>query len=456
MILCRPSFFTRHALSAIGVAIGSVALAETADDPADDHLRLWQRDHLFGDWAGARTSLTNHGVDFELVYTSEYLWNLHGGLKTGGEYRADASLTISVDTARAKWWAGGEFFMHIQGQHGDGLTEKYVGDFQTLSNIDADDFFQISEVWYRHTFASDRFWIKLGKQEANADFAYTDFGGEFISSSPGFSPTIPLVTYPDPDWGVAMGAQPVEWFSINAGLYQGRPDGGRSIGDTIDTLYGPMFMVEPSFHYTIADRPGHLRLGYWWNGDRFEKLGVAEDDGGIDTAAQLALLADLRGRGLIAVFFEGLIGTAVGFFGGEFIDRVNGSESKDETHGFYATWDQTIFANQETGRGLGVFAQFGYSDEDVFEAERYFGGGIQWTGPFARRPEDIFGLGVFHVNFSEKAGFDEPSETVFELFYKAQVTPWFNLKPDFQYIVHPGGQRHEAAWVAGFRTEISF
>ncbi|MBW1888858.1 MAG: carbohydrate porin [Deltaproteobacteria bacterium] len=93
------------------------------------------------------------------------------------------------------------FFLHLQEQHGQGITNEHVGDFQVLSNIDDDDFKQISEFWYKHTLLDDRLWIKLGKMEANADFAFVDNGTEFINSSPGFSPTIPLVTYPNQDWG---------------------------------------------------------------------------------------------------------------------------------------------------------------------------------------------------------------------------------------------------------------
>lgn len=187
----------------------------------------------------------------ELVYTAEYVENFDGGIKEGGEYRGDLSMFIELDTAKASWWKNGEFFIHIQEQHGDGITERYVGDLQGVSNIDADDFLQISEFWYTHYFMDERLWLKLGKQEANADFAYVENGGEFINSSAGFSPSIPLTSYHDQDFGAVLGIDVNKQLGFKMGAYQAHPNGSRSLGNTIEKLYGPMWMMEPTIHYSL-------------------------------------------------------------------------------------------------------------------------------------------------------------------------------------------------------------
>ena len=366
------------------------------------------RDHLLRDWWGARSAWEEHGLTSDLVYTAEFFANTDGGMETGEEYRGDFSVTLELDTSAAGWWENGTFFVHLQEQHGKGVTDDYVGDFQVLSNIDADDYAQISEIWYRHILFDDLLWIKLGKMEANEDFAFVDFGGEFINSSAGFSPTIPLVTYPDQDWGAVLGVEPVDWFSMNMGAYQGRPDGGRSIGDTLDNLYGPLVLVEPAFHYSLVDQPGHFRVGGWWNGDEFEKF--------------------------------------------------DGSDA-NENYGWYLTWDQEIWKenpDDECEQGIGLFGQYGWGDEDRNEAEHYIGGGIQWTGALPSRDDDVVGLGVFHVEFSDEAGFDEDGETAFELFYGARVAGWLCIKPDLQYIANPGGTDNDDAFAVGVRCEIVF
>ncbi|MCX7399507.1 MAG: hypothetical protein NT138_17715 [Planctomycetales bacterium] len=46
--------------------------------------------------------------------------------------------------------------------------------------------------------------MKLGKQDAKADFAFVDLGGDFINSSFGLIPTVPLATWPNPGMGAAV------------------------------------------------------------------------------------------------------------------------------------------------------------------------------------------------------------------------------------------------------------
>lgn len=367
------------------------------------HAQLWTvRERLLGDMGGLRTTAEEHGINFELTYTGEVFQNTTGGIKTGGQYRQDLSLTVELNTSDAGLWDNGEFFSHIQFQDGSGITEKYVGDFQTLSNIDADNYFQVTELWYKHFFSDESLWLKVGKMDANADFAFVEFGGEFIGSSPGFAPSIPLVTFPDADWGAVLGIRKSERFTMNLGIYQGRNNGSRSIGNTLDDLHGPMIMIEPAFHYTAAGKPGHLRVGYWYHGDDFERF----DGNGVEIG----------------------------------------------TDGFYLSWDQSLSEEE----GFGVFVNLGFSDKSVIEAQNYFGAGIQYTGKVLYSENDIVGLGIFHVDFSDEAGFDEDSETAIELYYKMQATRWVSIKPDVQFILNPGGSIHNDALALGLRFEITF
>ena len=57
------------------------------------------------------------------------------------------------------------------------------------------------------------------------------------------------------------------------------------------------------------------------------------------------------------------------------------------------------------------------------------------------------------------------SETVIEATYQAQITPWWQVQPDFQYVVNPGGgiadpnhpsRRVGDAAVLGLRSVITF
>ncbi len=41
--------------------------------------------------------------------------------------------------------------------------------------------------------------------EANDDFTEIETGNEFINSSAGLNPTVPIPSYPDQDWGAVIG-----------------------------------------------------------------------------------------------------------------------------------------------------------------------------------------------------------------------------------------------------------
>ncbi|MGJ8693796.1 MAG: carbohydrate porin [Thalassotalea sp.] len=83
-----------------------------------------------------------------------------------------------------------------------GNGSDIAGDIQTFSNIDDDDFNRLFEVIFTAHF-SDYAFIKLGQMDVNSYFATTAYGGEFINSSMGFSPTVQgLPTYPQPAIGL--------------------------------------------------------------------------------------------------------------------------------------------------------------------------------------------------------------------------------------------------------------
>lgn len=357
-----------------------------------------------------------YGLTFETVYLQDFFWNTRGGITThdSGEYPRLIGFYFELDTEKAGLWRSGTLFASFEIARGHSQTERTVGDYQWLSNIDGENINQISELWYRHSFFDDRLWVKLGKMEANYDFSYIEYGLEFINSSASYGLTIPMVTYPDQDWGIVVGTRPAQWFSMNLGAYQGDINGSRSVGHTLKNLRGPMLMVEPTFHYTIAGHPGSLKIGAWWNGRMFEAY------------------HEHRSR-----------------------HRFHGKSA-----GWYVTWEQLLWRENPESKGceqgIGFFAQYGWAPKDRSEVEDFLGGGIQWTGALPGRDDDVLGLGAFTVYFSDKAGFEKSYETAVEFFYKAQVFGWMALKPDIQYIKNPGGTNNRSAVALGGRLEIVF
>ncbi len=377
----------------------------------------WKR--ITGNWDDRRSWLEERGVVAELLYTGEAFSCLHGGLNTSQavEYRGNLDFTLTLDTEKLALWRGGTFFLYGQNGHGRGITEEHVGDIQVLSNIDAEDFTQVSEYWYEQVLLDGRLRFILGKQDCNAEFCALDYGADFINSSFGPMPTIPMPTFPDPALGAAVFAEAGKSLSVAAAIYDGAGQGGTSGFNTAFDGEGGAFSIlelawKPRLKSDGALR-GNYRAGLWYHSDELEEIGAESDP-------------------------PSLCGN----------------------HGFYVALEQRLFKSAddaEDERGIGAFVEFGWAPDDRNEIARYAGAGILLAGMIADRDADKIGLGVAHARLSDRLTDIKGTtyETAIEVFYKAQLTQWMVLQPDIQLILNPAGKGRDAV-AAGIRCEVIF
>ncbi|MGD2109485.1 MAG: carbohydrate porin [Phycisphaerae bacterium] len=363
------------------------------------------------------------GVTLGLAYTADFFYNLRGGLNTSDadQYRAILELSLELDTEAAGLWHDGTVFVSVLENHGRDITERHVGDLQAVNNADAPNRARLYEFWYEHVLWDGALRIKLGKMDANEEFAAPDYGGEFVHSSSGFSPTIPFPTWPDPALGVMLSAEPVEWLYLRAAVYDAEATGTRCGFDT--AFHRPdmsitMFELGLRPRLTLfgqSDMPGAYRIGGFYHSGEWDRLPRDADDEEPDV--------HVGNAGLYLVFDQALY--------------REGSRGVDD------------------GQGLGAFLQFGWAPSDHNEITQHYGGGLLYTGLIPNRDTDVTGFAVHHVNLSRyvQALEDRHSETAVEFFHKFIVTDAISVKPDLHYIVNPGGSGRDAV-VAGVRIEI--
>lgn len=363
--------------------------------------------------ASLRMSLAEAGFSFEAVLIADLSKNVSGGASSAGTFRHLFDFSVELDAGTLMGLDGGTFFADFQTKEGqDGSVE--AGDLQAYSNIDGPDFTALYELWYEHVFSEGGLRIKAGKIDANSEFAYVEHGGEFIHSSPGFSPTLfVLPTYPDPAFGV------VGFVGEGGGLYAGLGvfDGALQEGISTGTR-GPE---------TLFGAPADL----FWIGE----VGLVWGQG-----------AALPGR------LAGGVWHHTGSF-----ERFSGGTASGAT-GAYLVFDQLLHkeaADPEDTQGLGLFAQLGVADEDLSPVSYHVGVGAQWQGLLPGRDTDVLGLMGSWASLSDEpgAGFTADGELAMELFYKVQLGEMVALKPDIQYIVNPGGAGLDDVWVATLRVE---
>ena len=368
---------------------------------------------LLLDWGGARKWLEDHGLAIDVLYATDASWAPSGGADPDGTaLRSLLDVSFYYDLGRKLGLEGGTLFADVQWITGVNGSERF-GVLQSVSNIDAEHRLQLSRFWYEQEFKSTKTRLRVGKIDANSLFAYVNSASYFLNGSMGFSPTIlAMPTYPDPSFGLALTQGLGAGFSVRGGVFDGSGFAGVRTGQGgIASIYEP-----PDDTFLIGE------LDYKWD-------------------------ASLPGRAGLGVW--GLDGEVARFDGG----------TQSSTGGIYATLDQRLWnSGHDDGENVGGFLQLGLADEAVSPFTGHVGGGLVWSEAFSSLRNDFLGLGVTHAQLSDSpsAGFTESYETAFELFLGFEALPWMRVKPDLQYVVHPGGDASlDNAWIATVRVTLA-
>jgi len=120
-------------------------------------------------------------------------------------------------------------------------------------------------------------------------------------------------------------------------------------------------------------------------------------------------------------------------------------------------------AAENSPQGLAWFNRTGFTGTpDRSPLGMFFNSGFTWTGPWPGRDEDAAGVGLVWSRLTpgqaaQLEGNNRGNEFVVEFTYQAQITPWFELQPDLQMVVQPGGSTAiPGALVLGLSATIDF
>lgn len=385
-----------------------------------------------GDPAGIRTWLSERGVTYGLVYTSEALGNLSGGIRRGALYGGKLEAAVTANMEKLIGWPGLSFFSNaFQIHRTSGPRDQHFSSLITISNIEAFSSTRLSELWFEQKFFDDRFSIRLGQLTTDAEFFISDYSRMFISSDwptimganiPSGGPAYPLAT-PGIRWKFDANAH----WSVLLGLYNGDPGNQATVNRTGTNfrINDPPLLMAELQHRTNQEKDsrglaGIYRLGGWHHFGRFDDLRF--DREGFSLAHPLSS------------------GTARQFRG---------------TSGIYGIVDQQIYRPEGGGpdSGISVFSRMSGAPSDRNLINFFWDGGVVFSGMLPTRPDDRFGASFIYARMSDGAraidrdviafsGVAQPIrayEMTIELSYQAQVKPGWILQPLFQYIIHPGG-----------------
>ena len=414
-----------------------------------------ESDHLTGDWGGLRTKLVNRGVHLQAGYTGEVIGNVSGGLKRGAIYEGLFEAALKLDTQEAGWWSGGTFQVSTIFPHGPGFSEEYLGNLLTASNIEGYESWRLYDLFYEHQFG-ERLSVRIGQFNADEEFALTTPGGSFVNSAFGWPAFISSNTrntgpaYYVAAPGIRLSYEPTDDFFMRLGVFD---------GDTFDNLEGDPRANRSGTRFDIGGDQGYFGIfeaGFRWNQN-------------FSTNEPGALPGDYK----------------IGIWGhsGEFESKledenrepfiVSGLPPREHSNNFgvYVTFEQMIW-REEREQGIYFFARAGLSPQERNFFELVGDGGMSWQGLIPTRDEDFLGIGAAYarvssdirrteeldasVNGTEYDAFSS-HETVLEAFYMLQLSKWWTVQPDVQWIFNPGGNETiPDAVVLTLRTSLAF
>ena len=144
-----------------------------------------------------------------------------------------------------------------------------------------------------------------------------------------------------------------------------------------------------------------------------------------------------------------------GWFDGRRLPGINGTDPGNGSRaGTALSFDQNIT------KTFGLFARWGYGDQDEFTPQQYWSAGFDWTGPIASRPKDDLAIGFVQNLFSHERAAVVPdatgSETYVEAYYNLYLYQWLQLQPMLQVVVSPGGTNSQTELIAGIHVAMRF
>ena len=411
---------------------------------------------MTGDWGGERTRLIEQGIDIKMDYVGEVGANLHGGYndhKTA-RYSDQFGLGAALDLQKLLGWDNTQAKIQITNRNGQNISNDRVGDPRAGTLSSSQEVYgrghmvRLTQLYIQHQLFDGKLDVKAGYFGEGEDF--NTFACDFQNLAFCGSQVGNWATNIWYNWPVSQAALRVKYnltpeLYAQIGAYNQNPsqlEHGNGFKLSGSGTKGTVLPVELVWSPKVDGLPGEYRVGYY-------KSTAPADD----------LREDINGRDAATT--------------GERY-RVHNSK-----HGYWLVAQQQLTRhNGDASRGLNVAVNATFHDKATNIVDNYQSLMFVYKGPFDARPKDDVGIGFarIHVNDEVKKNaelanaaigvtdYNDPlysplrsTEYNYEINYGFHVTNWLTVRPNLQYITHPGGvDQVDNALVAGLKIQSVF
>ncbi|WP_331832052.1 carbohydrate porin [Pseudomonas sp. LH21] len=442
---------TRYSGLALATLLGALSPTTSASE-------MFAKDSpwMLGDWGGTRSELLEKGYDFTLGYTGEMGSNLHGGYShdRAARYSDQFTFGVNMDLQKILGWHDTEFQLTVTERHGDNISNDRINDPRVGG------FTSAQEVWGRgETWRLTQMWIKQKYFDGALDVKFGRFGeGEDFNSFPCAFQNLAFCgsqvgnwvggiwyNWPVSQWALRVRYNLNDELYAQVGVFEQNPsnlESGNGFKLSGSGTQGAVMPIELVWSPRVNGLKGEYRAGYYYSNAKAQD--VLKDSNGAPAAISGA--------------------------------AYRSSSSK---HGLWLGAQQQVTAlASDQSRGLSLFANATVHDKKTNAIDNYVQAGVVYKGPFdARAKDDIgFALARVHVNpgyrknarlINQANGLDDYDNPGFlpvqdteysaELYYGIHLADWLTVRPNLQYIRHPGGvSRVDDALIGGLKIQSSF
>lgn len=431
--------FRPFAILAAAAVLGAAAAQADDKKPAVPK-SIWEQETFSGDWNGLRTALANSGIQLTLHYIGEVFGVASGGVYRRSSYEGRLAFSVDNDLEKFMGWRGASTHVTVFNIHNSGHNVvENVGSIADPSNIDAHATSRLFTAWFQQGDPEkDPFSLRVGQLAADDEFLTSGTAGGLLNGTFGWAGILAAnitnggPAYPLAVPGARLKVNPTDTVSVLVGVFSGDPAGSNcfddpqvcnSHGTTFSFSGGSLWMGELHYKFNQGEKavglPGIYKLGGW-----YATTDYADQHVGVNAKGVVVSLG---------------------------VDPTAYPVQHSGDWGLYAVADQTVWRQGE--RSVNLFVRGGLTPADRNLLSWYVDGGAGFKGLLPGRPNDVLTFGVAYANISRQAiaadndalaaygppAFIRDYELVFEVNYALQIAPWWIVQPDFQYIVHPGG-----------------
>jgi porin len=411
--------------------------------PGTDSRDFRYRTQLSGDWGGLRTDLAHHGFFFDLYSTSAYQDVASGGLKTGSAFIQNTQLSMNVDSGRAGLWPGGVIHITLEARNGSSSPQNTFTAGSTVPQYTGLAFpgpFFVHDVlpteYFLFQSLTPKFSVILGKVNVLTHADQTFFGNtykyDFANLNFNKNP-MALNFYNTTSWAGIGVWTPSKWLTASAGVYDPNSEANNFATKAFDrvNIYGLTI-----FSYKIGKLPGQSwGQANWTNKPKIDLTSPFGQLSPSEVPQAVGVLLGTPSAEALPINYKAKSWVTIGNFS-QYLLVKDRPEAVAEKLG-----------SGQTLRGIGLFGRIGYAPEDTNTITRDASVALFAYGLFDHRPNDSFGLGIYHNGISRplKNDFQQltgaaatvKNENGLEVSYDFAITPAIRLIPSYQHIWNP-------------------